>query len=470
MEPKKSSQHESLTGSSSQIIRQNRIESEGEFFIIYKELKYKVSNYSLFGIGFSSEKEFKIGEYLENISLHYGEQTISENSFNVKRCKKGDFGFEIGLEIIDGTLPIETIMRLKDFNSLVSALDEKKHKYRVLPDQFKISILDLASRLEAFEKYVQEFTKKEFSKSRDYTEARESLIETVGSQIKNEINEITLKLKSELGEITDEKIKSSLSFFQNALGKYIYQSPFTKRSFEKPRGYAGDFEMMSQIYANDAFSNSLFGSCMEKAVQSFSEPAAVRNRSKYLAEKIIKTIKSTNGTLKFLSVASGPAEEVKIILPDLSQADLDRCTFYLLDQDEGALQFAQKNIKEIALKNNKNINLQFMNRGIKEVISYGLNDEKFNLIYSAGLFDYFTDPIATKACKQLYNSLNDKSELIIGNFNIATTNWFGMLALFDWSLILRSEADLIRIFKFCEKNLNIERESNNINLFCSIKN
>lgn len=468
MEQKKLSQHENLLGTNNLVVRQNRFDSEGIFHAEFDGKKFKILNYSLFGLGILAEEKLVEGSTIDSVDIKCGNQVIASLSFSVKRVKKADFGFEVGLEVLNSTLPIETIMRIKDFNTVVLGLSEKQNYFNELPSEFKVLLLELSVRLETYEKYVKAFSEKEFDSSREFYESRESLIEVVSNQIRTDLLQTTEKLKASFGPADSQKFKAAFSFFRESIGRFLFQSPFTKRSYEKPRGYAGDFVMMTQIYANDAHSSTLFGSCMEKAVQSFGEPSAVRNRSGYLARKIQAKIKATSGKLRFLSVASGPAEEVRQLVLQLSQADLDRCEFSLLDQDEGALQFAQKSVFECAIANNKRVNLKLMNKGIKEVLMAGLGEGQYDMIYSAGLFDYFTDPVASKACKVLFNHITADGSLLIGNFNTVTTNWFGMLALFDWSLILRSQEDLIRLFKIEKSHISIESEDNNINLFCCL--
>lgn len=468
MGTKKLSHHENLLGTNNLVVRQNRFDSEGIFHAEYNGKKFKIQNYSLFGLGILSEEKFAENENLESVEIKSGDQHIVSLSFAVKRVKKADFGYEVGLEVVNGALPVETIMRIKDFNSVVSGLAEKENYYKDLPVAFKTALVELGTRLETYEKYVKSFSEKEFSSSREFHESRESLIEVVSNQIKIELNLALERMPKGFNQEKNENFKPAFAYFREHMGKYMFQSPFTKRSFEKPRGYSGDFVMMTQIYANDNFANNLFGSCMEKAVQCFGEPSAVRNRSVYLSKKIIRKIKSVDVKHRFLSVASGPAEEVKLAISELTQAELDRCEFHLLDQDEGALQFAQKSILEFALSENKKVKLKLINQGIKEVLIQGLGTDKYDMIYSAGLFDYFTDVVATRACRVLSKHLGTNGELVIGNFNIETTNWFGMLAFFDWSLILRGEEDFKRLFKFEGSKILIESEENKINLFCCI--
>jgi len=105
---------------------------------------------------------------------------------------------------------------------------------------------------------------------------------------------------------------------------------------------------------------------------------------------------------------------------------------------------------------------------IKEVIRSGLPEDGFNLIYSAGLFDYFTDPVAVFTAQQLFKGLNKGGTLIIGNFSMKNPNQFAMGLIMDWNLIYRSEEKMQELFGGIG-TYTLEQESQGINLFSNMR-
>jgi hypothetical protein len=460
--------HELLAGTQELVVRQNRFDSEGQLHVEWQDKQFRIINYSLYGLAIASKDDFKNTEYLDEVKLFNNDILIGEYSFQVRRREQTESGFAVGLEVTNSTIPCESIQSFKHLNSIIVNLQEHEKRNKVLPPDFKVLIFDLCTNLSSYEEHCRSVEQGKYISRNEKDAAYDMIVNFLGRRIHSDIAFVTTNLVGALGEITENKTKRAFEFFREKLGPFIFQSPFTHRSFSKPRGYAGDFEMMNQIYRNDSFANSLFGACMENAVQRFAEPTAVRNRSLFLQNKIIALVEKENKQYNILSVASGPAEEVRLAIEKLDQEKLNMITFNMLDQDEEALKYAQKNIREKANELGKKININLINKGIKEILTYGLN-QHFDLIYSAGLFDYFTDPVASKACKSLSSHLNSKGTLIIGNFNAISTNWFGMLALFDWSLILRTEADLKRLFFLNGYETHVEAEEKQINLFCTMK-
>ncbi len=65
------------------------------------------------------------------------------------------------------------------------------------------------------------------------------------------------------------------------------------------------------------------------------------------------------------------------------------------------------------------------------------------LIYSAGLFDYFTEPVAQMAASKMLASVKPGGRVIIGNFSKDNPCVPFMELVLDWHLIYRSEEDLL---------------------------
>jgi extracellular factor (EF) 3-hydroxypalmitic acid methyl ester biosynthesis protein len=447
------------------VIRQDRMQlrSRNLTLKINEDIFYVV-NFSVFGIAFEAAKDFSIGDTL-GCELRYDGIKISDFSLEIRRKDLNGDNFYYGCETLDSVIPVEEISYLDKSYSLLEEVNEKYQRYEAVPEKVKYYIDDLFIWLNEVEEKVKAIETSHFENVKQKHAAYRNTIKIVGDAICE-------KLKSSngmLGRVLDGNSNTKLIFeyYRYRLGKFIFQSPFTKRSFEKPKGYAGDFEMMNQIYRNDYFAHSLFGGCMEAAVSLHEEPTAVRNRVVYLSEKILEACKQ-KGSINILAVASGPAEEIKAVISRLDAPTLARVTYTLLDQDEDALRYAQKNIKEQLVKEGKDLKVNLLSKDVKDLIISGLSDE-FDLIYSAGLFDYFSDPVATRACKVLFKCLKGTGKLVIGNFNADAPNTFGMLALFDWFLILRNERDLERIFHVVGSKVSVEREPENVNLFCVIE-
>jgi extracellular factor (EF) 3-hydroxypalmitic acid methyl ester biosynthesis protein len=114
------------------------------------------------------------------------------------------------------------------------------------------------------------------------------------------------------------------------------------------------------------------------------------------------------------------------------------------------------------------VEFRFLHKAIKNIIVRGTEHKEYDLIYSAGLFDYLSDPVALMAAQQLFKSVRPGGKLVIGNFNVNNPTQVVMDYALDWELIYRSEEDLLELFKNVGGRLVVEREPLDINLFCVI--
>ena len=98
--------------------------------------------------------------------------------------------------------------------------------------------------------------------------------------------------------------------------------------------------------------------------------------------------------------------------------------------------------------------------------------ERYRLIWTAGIFDYFDDDTFVRLLERYLCFLDEDRELVIGNFspNNPTRNYMEIVG--DWHLNHRSADRLISLAKACgvdPKNIRIGQEPEGVNLFLHIK-
>jgi len=230
-------------------------------------------------------------------------------------------------------------------------------------------------------------------------------------------------------------------------------------SFTKPFGYNGDFFIIEKIYQHYINPNEKYRK-WDSFFHRLPAAIAVVNR-KQMAIDIFRKYQKNAGEkeVKVLILGSGPVTEVFEYLQENPGSTLK---FDLLDLDERAIQYAKNKTSQFADK------LTFYN---KNVIRY-TPGESYDLIWSAGLFDYFKAKHFVFLVKKYVEYLNDGGELIIGNFSIDNPSRKIMEILGDWFLYHRSEEDLITYAVQAgvpESKVSIMKEPLGINLFLRIE-
>jgi len=382
-------------------------------------------------------------------------------------------GTQVAFELKSGSIPIDKIHTIATVCKVLSGFNEAQQEMSKIPLEFRRLTLEAKLFLQNLEARVEEMRiEKRYCSLQELQSFETTLIPIIAKLITDWFEPGYQQLEASLKDVPAADIPKCTDFFREQLKELIYQSPFAHRSVSKPLGYAGDFEMMNIIYRNEQVGTSLFGKCLHAYWLDHSEAKAVRNRSKYLYEILLRVIRDRAGApLKIGSIACGPSREVQMIIESAAEHELDlsNCEFHLLDQDVNALKYAHEKLWEIVKGTNSPVRLNFINKAIKHVITRRWQDSDFDLLYSAGLFDYFSDPVARMVAKSLFERLKPGGKLVIGNFNLTTPNQFGMRLALDWSLIYRSREDLKRLFGDLEGDFSIEQEPEGVNLFCVIR-
>lgn len=247
-----------------------------------------------------------------------------------------------------------------------------------------------------------------------------------------------------------------LKLMQNSFGEECLQETLHGHSITKPYGYAGDFMIIDKIYRKYTTPDKRFEK-WDRFWQNCAATQAVRNRKAYFIETITNHLEE-KGKLDLLNVASGPARD----LADLyAQIGKRRVNTLCIEADSRAIAYAE----ELNKAHSEEIN--FVE---KNIFRYEA-DKTFDIVWSAGLFDYFNDSVFVKVVKKFAAWTNPGGEVIIGNFSTYNPTRAFMELFGDWYLHHRSAEHLINLAVqagVAEKNIRVEREPEGVNLFLHI--
>ncbi len=226
--------------------------------------------------------------------------------------------------------------------------------------------------------------------------------------------------------------------FRSLLNPFFLQSATLRRTFEKPRGYAGDYLMMEALYRNTPEGATPLARWMDEWALALPGFAAVRFRCRLLAELL--QAEHARGARRVLSVACGSARE----LTDTAHLGFESVD--LLDQDEAAIQAATRGLLEAAGPQ-RSPQVRIWPQAIRSLFRPNpppLSDPH-DVIYSIGLYDYLQGTTARRLTEQLWRGLKPGGLLAIGNFNDKHPMHHFIEVALDWRLVYRDTPDLIAL-------------------------
>ena len=217
----------------------------------------------------------------------------------------------------------------------------------------------------------------------------------------------------------------------HALHALVQQDPYTHRAATKPRGYAGDAVMMDFIYGGEApAGTSPLGRSLFAATTRVSMGLSVLYRRQLLKSLVDDTV-VTRDAGRILSVASGHARELE---GSLVGSSFFSGEVVALDQD--AL-----SCEEVA-RVHAGGRVRVVCQGVRDLLGPAPSTAlgSFDLVYSAGLYDYLPDALARRLTARLLQMLRPGGRLLIANF-VPGGSGRGYMELFmDWTLVLRDES------------------------------
>jgi extracellular factor (EF) 3-hydroxypalmitic acid methyl ester biosynthesis protein len=460
------------------IIRSDRLEFIGTHSDLEFDFgSFEVSNSSVTGIAIVDKTGTDRFTKSETYTASHRVDGVKVGTYQLGLVRKAPLpsgeGTRVAFELKSDSVPINTIQTVIKLRQMLSDFNKTRQEMNKIPSEFRRLTLEAKLFLQNLESQVAEMSaENNYCSLQELHDFENTLIPIVAEYITGLFEPIYSQLQATLKDVVDADTPICVAYFREQLKELIYQSSFAYRSVAKPLGYSGDYEMMNIIYRNEHVGDSLFGKCLHAYWLSHSEAKAVRNRSKYLYGILSRVIRDSAGApLKIGSIACGSSREVQMIVESADEQglDLSACEFHLLDQDVKALRHSHETLWGIVKKTNSPVKLNFINKAIRNVIARGWEENNFDLLYSAGLFDYFSDPVARMAAKALFKCLKPGGRLIIGNFNLTETNQFAMRLALDWSLICRSHDELKRLFGNLGAVLSVEQEPEGVNLFCVIR-
>ena len=262
----------------------------------------------------------------------------------------------------------------------------------------------------------------------------------------------------ELDEIINQiDNKKEEEAFRKLIATVLENDTLFGHTYRKPFGYAGDFLVIDKIYQKFETSDPLFNK-WDKFYHSHEATEAVRNRKLFFIKEV-KELANKNGQVTVLILGSGPATDVHEFF---LQADHPRnIQFDLLDIDNNAIEYASK----------KNHNFLDQINFTRANITKFSTPKKYDLIWSAGLFDYLDDLFFVQLLKRFTNNLKEDGQIIIGNFSPKNPTISVMEVMTEWHLNYRDEEHLVALAEKAGINLekiSIKKEPLGINLFLKI--
>ena len=268
------------------------------------------------------------------------------------------------------------------------------------------------------------------------------------------------------------------AYMKRQLHPLVLCSPFAHRTFTKPLGYAGDYEMVNMIWRNGQEGQSLFAKLVNCWFLAQPPARAHRNRIDYLAKRLIEEtmrIRVQGRQTRVFNLACGPALEVQEFVR--SSALSNETEIALLDFNQETLDYTSVVLEDAKRRHARSTGFHFIKKSVHQILkesgkaSGRAAEVQYDFIYCAGLFDYLSDAVCQRLTTTLYRWLAPGGLLLLTNIDACNPLRQGMDYLLDWNLIHRTARQCLSALPKgpSEEAISVRADTTGVNLFIEVR-
>ena len=416
------------------------------------------------------------GDRLEELRVVAGGAVLYEGSAIVRRMTESEDRLVVGVELSEGGLDLGVFYRVADRYSFAERLRgvERQSLDAQVSPAFKAWVADVRTYLETMRQFLD--AEEQALASLDLLTRQQALSEYLGEAARAivvRMNRAAEELATFARDLSTDEDALYRAFLRRNVLPLITCSPLLRRAYEKPLGYAGDYEVMNMLYRDHAEGETLFAKAMNMYGAQEAAAQANINRLEYLGRSIRQIVDSCRQErVRVASIGCGPARELLQILslnPELGP----RLDVALVDQEERAITYCERTLGPVAAA--CGARCRFIRESVRRLLverqlssALGVRD----VIYSAGLFDYLNHRTFSALLAVLYGALDEEGTLIIGNVASHNPTRAFMEYYLDWFLIHRSPENLLGFAHGLNpppRSATVDAEPLGVNLFLTVK-
>lgn len=373
---------------------------------------------------------------------------------------------------------LSTVSGKGDLTTQFGAFMQEWRSANQVQDPFKLVVADMVNMFSGLQHWM---TGVDVGIRTTVTRSREELEKEIFSSMQEqavaEVMPSWERLESVAKEVSEAEVALHKAYLRRELHPLVLCSPFIYRTYTKPLGYAGDYEMVNMMLRNPYEGSSAFAKLLNFALLHTEPVVAHRNRIDYLVEMLRQETRKRvrQGKTRVFNLACGPAVEVGRFLRNHEESDLTE--FDLLDFNLETLEFTRERLTEARMSVGRETQLRFFQRSVNQILrtaAQGGGDEElddYDIVYCAGLFDYLSQRVCQRLV-ELFCRMAKPGGLVIVT-NVAATNprRACMEYLMEWNLIHRSEDEMNDLIPqgIPVKRSEVKADATGVNLFLEIE-
>lgn len=358
-------------------------------------------------------------------------------------------------------------------------LGEWQKVCKVRPE-FKLAVAEIEDYLLGFRRWMEQVELGiRSSPTSNRLQLERAVVDELAPQAIPVLDTLFERFEALASDLEDDVRPLHRNYIQRHLHSIVLCAPFAYRSYQKPLGYAGDYEMVNMMLRDPQEGTSLFAKVFNVWLLHQGSAAAHRNRAELLKQRLIEeaaTAARAGRKARVLNLGCGPAREIQDFMAESELSDWTQ--FTLMDFNDETLQHAGQALRQKQREHRRSTEIELVKKSVQQLLkdmvrADGLSrGRRYDFIYCAGLFDYLPDRTCRRLMTLFYQSLAPNGLVLATNVTPFTPNRGSLELILDWNLIYRDAAQLatLRPEGLSEEAVRIHSDLTGVNVFLEARN
>ncbi len=419
----------------------------------------------------------QVSEVLSELTVRSGDQSIYKGKAVVVSLLNTGLMAVVSVTLIDEWSEFNAIRGDMSRVALESQrfVEEWEARFRIGRD-YQVTISEFRAFLSDTSRWADQADMSAVLPREEGGRIREDVFYELAAPIMQKGEKYFVWLEEEGKRVPAEDSVIHRNFAQTALHPLLLRAPFVYRTFAKPLGYAGDYEMVNQILADPRQGNSTYFQIINAFFLKAAVAQAHRNRIDILVDYLSKAAalsQKEQREVRILNVGCGPAIEIQRFIEQ--HPEPQRLSFTLIDFSEPTLEYTRSCIDQVCQRTGKKAQIEFVNESVHQLLKRASKPEdalaqgRFDFVYCAGLFDYLSDKVCSRLLQYFVARTHPGGAVMVTNVHSSNPQKNVMEHLLEWHLIYRNEAQLEAVLPVPRGVTRLYTDDTGVNVFAEFQ-
>jgi extracellular factor (EF) 3-hydroxypalmitic acid methyl ester biosynthesis protein len=394
----------------------------------------------------------QLSEVVEELRVRRRNRTVYQGRAVVSNIVSTGLMVIVSATLVDQWSDLAGLEPGPALRSEVSDFVEDWDSTYALRPHYQVAVTNLSAFLSELSPWLQQAETAVGVDPEENPELEREFLDDVAISLAGKITNLFQEFEHEAHKVPPEEAVTHKAFARRELHPYLMCAPFVHRTYSKPLGYAGDYEMVNMILRNVPEGPNTYAKLVHQVTVGMDAAEAHRNRIEFLRRWLREETErcaARGERLKVLNVGCGPAGEIQKFI----KADpiCERCQIDLLDFNKETLEYTRARIDAAANEAGRKPEVNYVHKSVNKLLKEAVKMKReaprsdYDFVYCAGLFDYLTDRVCSRLLNLFHAWTKPRGLIVATNVHPNNPGRYYMEHLLEWNLTYRNEDDMKKL-------------------------